>query len=136
MTRPIEGYDTARLVLRRPTMADLDEFFAIDGDPLTHLHNPAGPHTTIELSAMRLQSYIQDWDASGIGYWIIELKPDGGTIGITGLRPVEVLGREVLNLYYRFRPSARGMGYATEAARTAMDVAQGLRPFPRQRGKY
>jgi len=39
-------------------MADLDEMFAIEGDPLTNLHNPYGPATSIEMTERRLRSCI------------------------------------------------------------------------------
>jgi ribosomal-protein-alanine N-acetyltransferase len=48
-------------------------------------------------------------------------------VGATGLRPLEDLGLEVV---YSLAPSARGKGYATEAARAVVKHALGPLALP------
>jgi RimJ/RimL family protein N-acetyltransferase len=96
--------------------------FAVHGDPLTNLHNPAGPDADVEASARRLRSFMDDWTSFGIGYWTVVLKSDGEVIGFAGLRKMEWHARDILNLYYRFKPAAWGYGFATEVAMTAVTV--------------
>lgn len=52
------------------------------------------------------------------------LELDGQVIGCAGLRPLDVSGCPCWNLYYRLAPAIWGRGYAAEAAREAVKVAQ------------
>ncbi|WP_429726406.1 GNAT family N-acetyltransferase [Alicyclobacillus sendaiensis] len=56
--------------------------------------------------------------------WCVALQDDSEIIGVSGVRVIEWSGRHVLNLYYRFVPSAWGKGYAVEVGQEAMRVAE------------
>ncbi|WP_073485235.1 GNAT family N-acetyltransferase [Streptoalloteichus hindustanus] len=129
MSKPPEEIRTERLVLRRIGEADLTAMIEVHGDPETNRHNPTGPAGPEEVRE-HLVAWQRDWARHGIGYWAIEVATTGEVVGFGGLRLFEFDGRPALNLYYRFRPSAWGRGYATEMARAAVDWAHGVRPEP------
>ena len=67
----------------------------------------------------RLQAEIDLLREHGIQYWPIFLH-DGTHLGCCGLRP---RSKSVLEIGFHLRPEAWGRGYATEAARSAIDFA-------------
>ncbi|MDH6113880.1 ribosomal-protein-alanine N-acetyltransferase [Kitasatospora sp. MAP12-15] len=121
--------ETDRLILARPDPSDAPAVFAVHGDPATNLHNPHGPHRSLDESEAFLQTMLADWTRDSIGYCAVTRREDPGTvIGFAGIRVSQIEGKRVLNLYYRFTPSSWGYGFAGEAARTALGLARSLFP--------
>lgn len=122
-----EEVRTRRLMLRRMQPSDAAAFVALCTAEATH---PFDAHTRRSAEQARevLDTFCRSWDLDGIGYWAIRLPGSEDVIGFGGARPVEEEGEPVLNLYYRFWPSAWGYGYASEMAATALHWARHLYP--------
>ncbi|HEY5833269.1 GNAT family N-acetyltransferase [Streptomyces sp.] len=114
--RADEELQTARLSLRRPTAADIDAIFAIHSDPRTCFHNPSDRLTQREQAEDLYQRWDDQWQRCGYGYWVVRRHGSAPQLGFCGIKPMELNGMKVLNLFYRFAPSDWGQGMAGEAA--------------------
>ncbi|MFJ5972577.1 GNAT family N-acetyltransferase [Streptomyces sp. NPDC093060] len=56
------------------------------------------------------------WNCTGSGYWVVRCHGSDRQLGFCGVKPMELHGERVLNLFYRFAASAWGQGFAGEAA--------------------
>jgi [ribosomal protein S5]-alanine N-acetyltransferase len=103
----------------------VDAVFEVHGDVETNRHNPKGPMKDAETAAEWIQLWLADWERGGIGYFTVRTieEPDR-IIGFAGLKLAAPEGVEFLNLYYRFRPSVWGRGYAFEAVQAALDASR------------
>jgi RimJ/RimL family protein N-acetyltransferase len=119
---------TARLTLRRLLPTDGPAMFAVHGDPATYRYSPARPHPDLATSEEMLRGCLRDWETSGFGYWAVTLRQEEKIIGFGGVEHRVWRDRDVLNLYYRFTPSAWGQGYATELAQRAVSLARTYLP--------
>ncbi|MGW0701707.1 GNAT family N-acetyltransferase [Streptomyces sp. NPDC002867] len=101
-----EELRTARLSLRRPTEADIDAIFEIHNDPRTCLHNPSDALARFEEAEELYQGWNDQWQRCGYGYWVVRRHGSGQQLGFCGIKPMDLHGRRVLNLFYRFATSA------------------------------
>jgi RimJ/RimL family protein N-acetyltransferase len=114
---------TARLVLRRPTAADAAGIlarYASDPEVTRFLGWPR--HTSIEDTRAFISFSDSEWDRWRCGPYLI-CAPDGLLLGGTGLA-LETPWRAATG--YVLARDAWGVGYATEALRTMVDLAPGL----------
>jgi [ribosomal protein S5]-alanine N-acetyltransferase len=111
-----EQLQTARLSLRRPTVGDIDAIFEIHGDPRACLHNPSDRLTRREGAEELYQRWNEQWERCGYGYWVVRRRGSDVRLGFCGVKPMELDRMKVLNLFYRYAPSAWGQGFASEAA--------------------
>ena len=117
---------TPRLVLRRPTLADLDDYLRLHGDPRTYAHSPASMPTP-DGCRERLSADLADWERDELGYAAVVDRASGAVIGWAGLRHKDS-DPGSLNLYYRLEFDRLGAGLGLEIARALVAWAVEHRP--------
>lgn len=112
MVRPPEILSTARLVLRRPSLADAHAVYEYASDPVVTRFMTWPRHASILESTEFLQTCAPAWDTGREFCWMITVPPSDSAAGAIGCRVRQndadfgyVLNRKVWN-----------QGYATEAA--------------------
>jgi RimJ/RimL family protein N-acetyltransferase len=114
---------TARLTLARPRLDDLPAYDRVIGDARVPEHQFPARFRTPELNEMLLRKAIEHWETHGFGPWVVWL--DGELIGRAGLMTSTFEGRECVEAKWFLSPGHWGRGYATEAARAALDLGFG-----------
>ncbi|HVW40789.1 MAG TPA: GNAT family N-acetyltransferase [Amycolatopsis sp.] len=101
---------TGRLLLRALTEADRQTVIRIQAEARG-------------VAEAQFDSWLEDWAHFGFGYVAAIERATGELVGVGGVRLREWNGEKILNLYYRFVPTARGRGCATEMSRAVIDWA-------------
>jgi ribosomal-protein-alanine N-acetyltransferase len=114
----IPRIETARLLLRRFTVADLDDYvqhiFA-DADVMRYLpQRDLSPRARAERT---IAVFDDHWTQRGYGVWAVTDKITGQLIGHCGLNFVPEAGE--IEVLYALRQDRWGQGLATEAARAS-----------------
>jgi len=113
--------ETERLLLRPLWRDDVDDMFAIIGDPVAMQYYPRT--FTREDAVDWIERNLLRYERDGHSFMAVVLKTSGQMIGDCGLVLQEVEGEPVVEVGYHFRRDCWGHGYATEAARACMDYA-------------
>jgi RimJ/RimL family protein N-acetyltransferase len=111
--------ETERLWLRGWQPSDSDPYAAMAADPEV-MRYVGGVLDPVE-SWRQMALFAGHWALRGYGLWALERKEDGALIGRAGLWNPE--GWPGLEIGWMLARDAWGRGYATEAARAAMDWA-------------
>jgi RimJ/RimL family protein N-acetyltransferase len=111
--------ETERLVLRRLTMADVDNLAGLDGDPDVMRFVSGGiPTSRDEIENEFLPAFLGYYERyQQYGFWAAIQKSTGDFLGWFHFRPREGTAPGQVELGYRLRKSAWGKGYATEGSR-------------------
>ena len=111
--------ETPRLVLRPFIEADVEPYFALmqDADVMRFVGDRRVP--TLQETWRAVAALIGHWALRGYGQWAIVERETEALVGRTGIiNPIDWPGPEV---GYLLGKNWWGRGYATEAARAAMD---------------
>lgn len=105
---------TARLHLRKMTSRDLPHLLRIFSDPVAMQYYPGimNEEETMEW----IQRTLKNYDAYGVGFWVVEENSTGQFLGQCGIIPQALDGTRQMETAYLFVRSQWGQGYATEAA--------------------
>ena len=125
--------ETRRLVLRRFTMADVDNLASLDADPgVMHFVTGGIPTARDEIENELLPGFLDYYEQfEGYGFWAAIEKTTGEFLGWFHFRPREEAGPDEAELGYRLHKSAWGKGYATEGSRAL--ISKGFTDFGVQR---
>jgi RimJ/RimL family protein N-acetyltransferase len=122
MTATLIEFDTDRLRLRQWRESDGAPFAAMAADPqVMKFLLPLPTRTDSDALAARIAARIAE---RGWGFWAVERKDTGEFIGFTGLNvPMASLPLSpCVEIGWRLSRASWGQGFATEAARGALQV--------------
>lgn len=122
--KPPDIIETARLMLRRPMMADAEAIFteyAQDAEVTRHMI--WRPHKNVEETHDFVRRCMLAWEDDSAYPWVITRKEDGRLIGMIECR----INDYRMDIGYVLARAHWGRGYMSEAARPVVDwgLAQG-----------
>lgn len=123
--------ETPRLILRRPTPADVPRLFEFLGDAeaMRHTHADASPRECRRRVAVHERRRRRD----GCAPWTVVTKGDGRVIGWGGLYDDPFDPGWGIEVGYYFDPAVWGRGYATELVAACTSLADGALRLPELR---
>jgi RimJ/RimL family protein N-acetyltransferase len=112
---------TPRLLLRQWRDEDITAFVELSTDPeVMEYLRPLPDRASGEHWAVRARAH---WEEHGFGQWVVEIPGEAGFIGIVGLNAITYTApfTPAVEIAWRLARPFWGRGYATEAARAALD---------------
>lgn len=113
-----------RVRLVAPSAEHVDPLASHWSDAETMRYIGAGETWSPGFVREKIERQMQIFERTGMAFYIVERLEDGAVLGQAGVVPIEFAGPEI-ELGYRLGRAHWGKGYATEAARLAMEHALG-----------
>ncbi|GGS27485.1 GNAT family N-acetyltransferase [Actinokineospora fastidiosa] len=114
--------ETPRMVLRRFTPADVDLIVELDSDPEVMRYLSGGrPTPPEEVRDEIIPNWLSYYDRGDFGFWAAIERTTGAFLGWFHFRPHPDGDRDGVELGYRLRRAAWGLGYATEGSRALIE---------------
>jgi RimJ/RimL family protein N-acetyltransferase len=126
---PLPLIHTDRLTLRPWTEQDIDALYNIWTDAGVRRHLFDDIVISRERAAELVASHLKTVASHGIGFWALQIYPTNEMIGFCGFAFPEDSAEP--ELMYGLLPKHWGRGFATEAARAALDYIWTSTAFPR-----
>ncbi len=119
--------ETERLRLRPLTEGDVERLHAIYGDAETmrYIGSAGRPTPDVDATRRTLGVLLDHGVQHGFTLWAIDERDGDPVVGVAGLLLVEGRGPEV-EAAYLVRRDRWGRGYATEALRAVLGIAESL----------
>lgn len=123
--------ETPRLILRRPTLADVPALYSFLGDAEAMRHT----HVDRSFAACRRRIAVHEWRRRRDGFapWTAVEKAGGAIAGWGGLYNDPFDPGWGVEVGYFFHPAAWGRGYASELVGAAVDLADRTLGLPEVR---
>ena len=118
--------ETEHLRLRPPEGSDQPAYETLFRRPEVERWlrpEPLAPFTVAEAREM-LHADIGHWRELSYGPWALTEREGGGFVGRAGLHRTVVAGVPETELAWTTDPACQGRGFATEAARAALELAR------------
>ncbi|EYE88157.1 acetyltransferase [Fervidicella metallireducens AeB] len=113
--------NTKRLVMRQFQDDDINQYISIMTNPnVTQYLGNRKNKTSAEVLGI-MEKFKKLWSENGYGVWAVIEKSSGKIIGHCGYMTVEEYGE--VELLYAFDENYWGKGFATEAAKAAIEYA-------------
>ena len=112
---------TKRLLLREWRDEDTDPFASLSADPVA-MELLLGPYDRAA-SERWMEATRDHWRQRGFGEWVVEIPGEAPFIGVIGLRYLDFPApfSPAVEVAWRLMPAYWGRGYASEAARAAIE---------------
>jgi ribosomal-protein-alanine N-acetyltransferase len=117
---------TSRLLLRPWRDEDIAAFAQMSADPVVMEYLLPLSDRGLSVDVWVAQKHAH-WDEHGFGQWVVEIPGIASLIGVVGLETVsyEAHFTPAVEVAWRLARPYWGLGYATEAARAALDYGFG-----------
>jgi len=118
IVRKMPTLKTTHLCLRPWTLEDAPRLLEIMREEQIFKYFPPSTPSTLEKAERYISHHVTHWQEYGYGHWAVTLADTGQLTGWNGLEFLP--GTNETEVAYLLSGSARGKGYATEAARAAV----------------